>query len=90
MKMFMLNSLKRNKPVYIVSCDIKSAYDNINQEKLLKHFKGKIISKMKPREDGSQIETQTSTEMLLHYILKAPNVRIYEEKEIIHLTRGVQ
>ena len=32
MKMFLLNNLKRNKPVYIVSCDIKSAYDQVDQE----------------------------------------------------------
>ena len=38
MKMFLLNSLKRNKPTYIVSCDIKSAYDNVNQDKLHEYF----------------------------------------------------
>ncbi len=27
MKMFLLNNLKMNRPTYIVSCDIKSAYD---------------------------------------------------------------
>ncbi len=30
MKMFLLNNLKRSRPTYIVSCDIKSAYDNVN------------------------------------------------------------
>ncbi len=38
MKMFLLNSLKKDKPTYIVSCDIKSAYDNVNQNLLFKHF----------------------------------------------------
>ena len=46
MKMFFLNSLKRGKPTYIVSCDIKSAYDQVDQEQLLEHFKNKILSKM--------------------------------------------
>ncbi len=38
MKMFLLNNLRRNKPTYILSCDIKSAYDNVDQEQLYKHF----------------------------------------------------
>jgi len=28
--------------------------------------------------------------MLLYYILKAPNVKIYEQQPVIHLTKGVQ
>ena len=32
MKMFLLNNVRRGRPTYIVSCDIKSAYDNVDQE----------------------------------------------------------
>ncbi len=38
MKMFLLNSIKKDLPTYIVSCDIKSAYDNVNQNLLFKHL----------------------------------------------------
>ena len=29
MKMYLLNNIRRGRPTYIVSCDIKSAYDNV-------------------------------------------------------------
>ena len=52
MKMFLLNNIKRHQPTYILSCDIKSAYDNVNQEQLLEYFKEEILSKMeKTAED---------------------------------------
>ena len=42
-------------------------------------------------EDGDMTEEyRMATEMLLYFILKAPNVKIYEEQKIIHLTKGVQ
>ena len=87
MKMFLLNSLKKDKPTYIVSCDIKSAYDNVNQNLLFKHFQEKILSDMD--EDPDRENFRESTEMLLYYILKAPNVKIYERNPTIHLTKGV-
>ena len=87
MKMFLLNSLKKNKPTYIVSCDIKSAYDNVDQNLLFKHFQEKILSDMD--EDPDRENFRESTEMLLYYILKAPNVKIYERNPTIHLTKGV-
>ena len=77
MKMFLLTNLKEYKPTYIVSCDIKSAYDNVNQDLLFKHFQDKILPDMD--EDGEREGYREATEMLLYYILKAPNVKIYEK-----------
>jgi len=88
MKMFLLNSLKKDKPTYIVSCDIKSAYDNVNQDLLFKHFQEKILGDME--ENSEQEKHRRTTEMLLYYVLKAPNVKIYEQQPVIHLTKGVQ
>ena len=34
-----------------MSCDIKSAYDNVNQELLLEYFKKEILSKMGSDEE---------------------------------------
>ena len=86
--MFLLNNLKENKPTYIVSCDIKSAYDNVNQNLLFKHFQEKILTDMEEGPDNE--DYRKATEMLLYYILKAPNVKIYEQQPTIHLTKGVQ
>ena len=47
MKMFLLKNLQEKSPTFIVSCDIKSAYDNVNQEKLFESMKKDILSMMK-------------------------------------------
>ena len=65
MKMFLLQNLKKKLPTYIVSCDIKSAYDNINQNKLFEHFQQKILNRMDKdcrEEQFSGDEYQQSTE----------------------------
>lgn len=107
MKMFLLNNIKRKKPTYIVSCDIKSAYDNVNQDQLFEYFQENILKDIGVEggtEEGEEgdleppdseeyrmaMEFRKATEMLLYYVLKAPNVRIYEQQKIIHLTKGVQ
>ena len=74
--MFLLNNLKRNRPTYIVSCDIKSAYDNVDQDQLFKYFQEEILPDID--EDGEREGYREATEMLLKYVLKAPNVKIYE------------
>ena len=49
--MFLLNNIRRRNPTYIVSCDIKSAYDNVDQEGLFNHMKKEIIPKIRQRGD---------------------------------------
>ena len=51
MKMFLLNNIRMKKPTYIVSCDIKSAYDNVDQEKLFRHMQQVIIPRIRQPEN---------------------------------------
>ena len=51
MKMYMLKNLRRRKPTYILSCDIKSAYDNVDQEKMFDHLRRSIIPELKGSDD---------------------------------------
>ena len=65
MKMFLLNNIKRNKPTYIVSCDIKSAYDNVDQEQLFRYFQENILNKI---DKVNQAGVQEDQEELSHEI----------------------
>ena len=51
----------------------------------------KIIPRITVRQgEGHEEEYRRATEMLLLHIIKAPNVKIYEDRPIIHLAKGVQ
>ena len=52
--MFLMNSVKKEVPTYIVSCDIKSAYDQVNQRMLFNYMKRNIL-----QDVGGNYEDQT-------------------------------
>ena len=50
----------------------------------------KVIPRMMEGLNGPlEKEYRKATEMLLLHVIKAPNVKIYKDRPIIHLAKGV-